>query len=45
MRLDEGMAYSIYFMLSMPFLLLGGFAALFYFKVRNAKKGKPDGGA
>lgn len=36
-RFGEGMGYSIYFMLSMPFLLLGAFAALIWWKIRQAR--------
>lgn len=36
-NLVEGMGYSIYFMLSMPFLILGGFALLLWWKVRQAR--------
>lgn len=37
-NLTQGMGYSIYFMLSMPFLVLGGFAGLLYWKVRKARR-------
>ena len=42
-NLTEGMGYSIYFMLTVPFLLLSGFLGLLYWKVRQAKKREEKG--
>jgi heme/copper-type cytochrome/quinol oxidase subunit 2 len=37
-NLVQGFGWSIIFMMSMPFLILGGLAAYFYFEIRKARK-------
>lgn len=40
-RFGEGMGYSIYFMLSMPFLILASFGGLIWWKIRQARLKSP----
>ncbi len=43
MNLVRGYFWSIVFMMSMPFLILGGLGSYFYFEVRRARRANPAG--
>lgn len=43
-NLVRGYYYSILFMMSMPFLILGGLSAYFYYEVRRARLRQPAAG-
>lgn len=44
-NLPQAYMYSILFMMSMPFLLLGSFSAYMYYQIRQHRRRSPNAGA